>query len=238
MKSPGRGRFASTSVSYASGSSVPSHPRRLQHRVRAIRRAPKGQAVRLSCRADNYTYEHLHWYRLNLSTLHGRRATPLLLDCKNVHLFATPLAASLEEGAPGSPRHAHPHHPQCGTEHEGDYVCEVQDSAATTSTAIRSTCPCRVRQAGAGGEKRTGSAPQGAFPLTPAAPGEVHSQARACKSTHAPLLPLRGCTALPTPSSKPDPSAWRAPSTGGPFPGCPPAFCSSTQLSLDPAPQP
>lgn len=84
--------------------------------------------MRLSCQADNYTYEHLRWYRLNLSTLHDAHGNPLLLDCKNVHLFATPLAASLEEGAPGA-RHTTlsltiPH---VAPEHEGDYVCEVQD---------------------------------------------------------------------------------------------------------------
>lgn len=84
--------------------------------------------MRLSCRADNYTYEHLRWYRLNLSTLHDAHGNPLLLDCKNVHLFATPLAASLEEAAPGT-RHTTlsltiPH---VAPEHEGDYVCEVQD---------------------------------------------------------------------------------------------------------------
>nr|XP_036857962.1 vascular endothelial growth factor receptor 3 isoform X3 [Manis javanica] len=88
----------------------------------------EGQAVRLSCRADNYTYEHPRWYRLNLSTLHDAHGNPLLLDCKNVHLFATPLAASLEEAAPGE-RHTTlsltiPH---VAPEHEGDYVCEVQD---------------------------------------------------------------------------------------------------------------
>lgn len=88
----------------------------------------EGQAVRLSCRADNYTYENLRWYRLNLSTLHDAHGNPLLLDCKNVHLFATPLAASLEEAEPGV-RHttlsltiSH-----VAPEHEGDYVCEVQD---------------------------------------------------------------------------------------------------------------
>ncbi|CAK6445127.1 unnamed protein product [Pipistrellus nathusii] len=88
----------------------------------------EGQAVRLSCQADNYTYEHLRWYRLNLSTLHDAHGNPLLLDCKNVHLFATPLAATLEEAEPGA-RHATlsltiPH---VTPEHEGDYVCEVQD---------------------------------------------------------------------------------------------------------------
>ncbi|XP_037673612.1 vascular endothelial growth factor receptor 3 isoform X2 [Choloepus didactylus] len=88
----------------------------------------EGQAVRLSCRADNYTYEHLRWYRLNLSTLHDAHGNPLLLDCKNVHLFATPLAASLEEAAPGA-RHAtlSLSIPRVAPEHEGDYVCEVQD---------------------------------------------------------------------------------------------------------------
>lgn len=84
--------------------------------------------MRLSCRADNYTYEHLRWYRLNLSTLHDAHGNPLLLDCKNVHLFATPLEADLEEGEPGA-RHAtlSLNIPRVAPEHEGDYVCEVQD---------------------------------------------------------------------------------------------------------------
>lgn len=88
----------------------------------------EGQSVRLSCRADNYTYEHLRWYRLNLSTLHDAQGNPLLLDCKNVHLFATPLEANLEEAAPGE-RHAtlSLSIPRVAPEHEGDYVCEVQD---------------------------------------------------------------------------------------------------------------
>ncbi|XP_049634298.1 vascular endothelial growth factor receptor 3 [Suncus etruscus] len=95
----------------------------------------EGQSVRLSCQADSYTYEDLRWYRLNLSTLHHNEddatappGNPPLLDCKNVHLFATPLAASLEE-ATASVRHATltltiPH---VAPEHEGDYVCEVRD---------------------------------------------------------------------------------------------------------------
>ncbi|GAB1296003.1 Vascular endothelial growth factor receptor 3 [Apodemus speciosus] len=88
----------------------------------------EGQSVRLSCRADNYTYEHLRWYRLNLSTLHDAQGNPLLLDCKNVHLFATPLEANLEEAEPGA-RHAtlSLNIPRVAPEDEGDYVCEVQD---------------------------------------------------------------------------------------------------------------
>ncbi|XP_037591145.1 vascular endothelial growth factor receptor 3 isoform X2 [Cebus imitator] len=86
----------------------------------------EGQPVLLSCQADSYKYEHLRWYRLNLSTLHDAHGNPLLLDCKNVHLFATPLAASLEEVAPG---HAtlNLSIPRVAPEHEGHYVCEVQD---------------------------------------------------------------------------------------------------------------
>ncbi|EGW02874.1 Vascular endothelial growth factor receptor 3, partial [Cricetulus griseus] len=88
----------------------------------------KGQSVRLSCRADNYTYEHLRWYRLHLSTLHDAQGNPLLLDCKNVHLYATPLEANLEEAEPGA-RHTtlSLNIPRVAPEHEGDYVCEVQD---------------------------------------------------------------------------------------------------------------
>uniref|UniRef100_A0A2K5Y0Z1 Vascular endothelial growth factor receptor 3 n=1 Tax=Mandrillus leucophaeus TaxID=9568 RepID=A0A2K5Y0Z1_MANLE len=88
----------------------------------------EGQPVLLSCQADSYKYEHLRWYRLNLSTLHDAHGNPLLLDCKNVHLFATPLAASLEEVAPGA-RHAtlSLSIPRVTPEHEGHYVCEVQD---------------------------------------------------------------------------------------------------------------
>ncbi|MEJ1272864.1 hypothetical protein NN561_003720 [Cricetulus griseus] len=88
----------------------------------------EGQSVRLSCRADNYTYEHLRWYRLNLSTLHDAQGNPLLLDCKNVHLYATPLEANLEEAEPGA-RHTtlSLNIPRVAPEHEGDYVCEVQD---------------------------------------------------------------------------------------------------------------
>ncbi|ELW66867.1 Vascular endothelial growth factor receptor 3 [Tupaia chinensis] len=88
----------------------------------------EGQAVRLSCSADTYKYEHPRWYRLNLSTLHDAHGDPLLLDCKNVHLFATPLDASLEEAAPGT-RHAtlSLSIPRVAPEDEGDYVCEVQD---------------------------------------------------------------------------------------------------------------
>lgn len=179
--------------------------------------------MRLSCRADNYTYEHLHWYRLNLSTLHDAQGNPLLLDCKNVHLFATPLAASLEEVMPGE-RHATLTLtiPRVAPEHEGDYVCEVQDRRSHDKHCHKKYLSVQG-EASQAGRARRGSAPQGAFIPSPARARAVHSQARARKSI--PLsLPSGACTALPTPSSNPDPSAWRAPSMGGPFPGAPSCF--------------
>lgn len=114
----------------------------------------EGQAVRLSCRADNYTYEHPRWYRLNLSTLHDAHGNPLLLDCKNVHLFATPLAASLEEAVPGE-RHTTLSLtiPRVAPEHEGDYVCEVQDRRSRDKHCHKKYLSVQgeVGRAGAGG---------------------------------------------------------------------------------------
>ncbi|XP_020854258.1 vascular endothelial growth factor receptor 3 [Phascolarctos cinereus] len=87
----------------------------------------EGQDLTLSCKADNYTYENLQWYRLNLSTLHDAQGNPLLLDCKNVHLYATRLEGQLSS-TPGS-RHATLRLalPRIAPDEEGDYVCEVQD---------------------------------------------------------------------------------------------------------------
>lgn len=130
-KANGKGRASTWRVSHnvrAVLPSAPAIPDGFSIESEPSEEPLEGQAVRLSCQADNYTYENLRWYRLNLSTLHDAHGNPLLLDCKNVHLFATPLAASLEEAAPGA-RHATlsltiPH---VAPEHEGDYVCEVQD---------------------------------------------------------------------------------------------------------------
>lgn len=159
--------------------------------------------MRLSCRADNYTYEHLHWYRLNLSTLHDAQGNPLLLDCKNVHLFATPLAASLEEGAPGEPHATLTLTiPSVAPEHEGDYVCEVQDRRSHDKHCHKKYLSVQG-EASQSRRGRTAALPKEPFPSAQHAPGEVHSQARACKSTHAPLLPLRGVHSPAHPELKP-----------------------------------
>lgn len=127
----------------------------------------EGQAVRLSCQADNYTYEHLRWYRLNLSTLHDAHGNPLMLDCKNVHLFATPLAASLEEAAPGA-RHTTLSLiiPRVAPEHEGDYVCEVQNRHSQDKHCHKKYLSVQGEASRAGGEN--GSASHVAFSPSPA----------------------------------------------------------------------
>lgn len=173
----------------------------------------EGQAVRLSCRADNYTYEHLRWYRLNLSTLHDAHGNPLLLDCKNVHLFATPLAANLEEAAPGT-RHTTlsltiPH---VAPEHEGDYVCEVQDRRSHDKH-------CHKKYLSVQGEAgRAGGRGWQCFPKS------HRPQSSRCLGSPSMNLSLHECP-LPTPHSNPAPSfslVQSAPRTlrsvEGPFP--------------------
>lgn len=195
--------------------------------------------MRLSCRADNYTYEHLHWYRLNLSTLHDAQGNPLLLDCKNVHLFATPLAASLEEVAPGEPHATLTLTiPSVAPEDEGDYVCEVQDRRTHDKHCHKKYLSVQGESRRAG-EASQGSAPQGAFTPRPARAWAVHSQVRACKSIHPPLLPLRGgAQPYPPRAQTLTLQLGELLALEGPFLECPPAFCSSTQLSLDPRTQP
>lgn len=148
--------------------------------------------MRLSCQADNYTYEHLRWYRLNLSTLHDAHGNPLLLDCKNVHLFATPLAASLEEGAPGA-RHTTlsltiPH---VAPEHEGDYVCEVQDRHSHDKHCHKKYLSVQGEAGRANGRERA------ALPTAPSPPTPAGAWAT--------CLSLQG-RPLPTPLSNPAPS--------------------------------
>ncbi|XP_053574623.1 vascular endothelial growth factor receptor 3 [Bombina bombina] len=87
----------------------------------------EGQNVSLSCHADNYTYENLQWYRLNLLTLHDAEGNPLVLDCKNVHQYAARMQGELQY-QPGSNNAALVLNiPNISLEEEGDYVCEVQN---------------------------------------------------------------------------------------------------------------
>lgn len=171
----------------------------------------EGQEVRLSCRSDNYTYEQMRWYRLNLSTLHDAHGNPLLLDCKNVHLFATPLAAHLEEAEPDA-RHATLTLtiPSVAPEHEGDYVCEVQDRRSHDKHCHKKYLSVQGEAAGEGWRrftrKETFSPPRAHL--------GCHSWSLNLQEgpTHSPPT-LCWSTALPALRSNPIlPRAWRNPS--------------------------
>uniref|UniRef100_A0A8C8VQA5 Vascular endothelial growth factor receptor 3 n=1 Tax=Pelusios castaneus TaxID=367368 RepID=A0A8C8VQA5_9SAUR len=87
----------------------------------------EGQDLRLSCNADNYTYENLQWYRLNLSKLHNEEGNPLVLDCKNVHRYATKMLGELHFEPDSNDAALLLTIPNISLGEEGDYVCEVQN---------------------------------------------------------------------------------------------------------------
>uniref|UniRef100_A0A452J0N8 Vascular endothelial growth factor receptor 3 n=1 Tax=Gopherus agassizii TaxID=38772 RepID=A0A452J0N8_9SAUR len=87
----------------------------------------EGQDLRLSCNADNYTYENLQWYRLNLSKLHHEEGNPLILDCKNVHHYATKMQGELHFKPDSNDAALLLTIPNISLREEGDYVCEVQN---------------------------------------------------------------------------------------------------------------
>ncbi|XP_068134509.1 vascular endothelial growth factor receptor 3 isoform X2 [Hyperolius riggenbachi] len=87
----------------------------------------EGQNLSLSCHADNYTYENLQWYRLNLLTLLDAEGNPLVLECKNVHQYAARMRGE-PRIQPGTNTAALVLNiPNISLEDEGDYVCEVQN---------------------------------------------------------------------------------------------------------------
>ncbi|KAL7985809.1 hypothetical protein Chor_010975 [Crotalus horridus] len=87
----------------------------------------EGQDLTLSCNADNYTYENLQWYRLNLSRLNYEEGNPLVLDCKNVHHYAVKLQGELTFKPNSNYAALTLTIPSISLEDEGDYVCEVQN---------------------------------------------------------------------------------------------------------------
>ncbi|MGH0139127.1 UNVERIFIED_CONTAM: hypothetical protein FKN15_068848 [Acipenser sinensis] len=85
------------------------------------------ELVSLRCSADNYTYEHLQWYRLDPRTLWDDNGSPLVLDCKSVHLYADPLDGELSFEAASNNWVLELTIPHILLHEEGDYVCEVQN---------------------------------------------------------------------------------------------------------------
>lgn len=51
--------------------------------------------VSLCCRADNYTYQSLRWYRLDPRALPDEQGGPGELDCRSVHQYAVALGGEL-----------------------------------------------------------------------------------------------------------------------------------------------
>ncbi|XP_049442052.1 vascular endothelial growth factor receptor 3 isoform X2 [Epinephelus fuscoguttatus] len=86
----------------------------------------KQDKVSLSCSADNYTYEHLQWYRLNPQALQGKQGKPQELDCRSVHLYADSLDGQLSFQGPSNSWVLDFTIPSVQLEDEGHYVCEAQ----------------------------------------------------------------------------------------------------------------
>lgn len=87
----------------------------------------EGQNLSLSCHADNYTYENLQWYRLNLLTLHDAEGNPLVLECRNVHQYAARMKGEMRQQSGTNTAALVLNIPNISLEDEGDYVCEVQN---------------------------------------------------------------------------------------------------------------
>lgn len=78
------------------------------------------EKVSLCCRADNYTYESLRWYRLD------PRALPGELDCKSVHQYAVTLDSELSFQESSNSWILNFTVLSIRLQDEGHYVCEAQ----------------------------------------------------------------------------------------------------------------
>uniref|UniRef100_A0A7N6C0T6 Vascular endothelial growth factor receptor 3 n=1 Tax=Anabas testudineus TaxID=64144 RepID=A0A7N6C0T6_ANATE len=85
------------------------------------------EKVSLSCSADNYTYEQLQWYRLNLQALQNEEGKPQELDCRSVHLYADTLDAQISFQIPSNSWVLDFTIPSIQLQDEGHYVCEAQN---------------------------------------------------------------------------------------------------------------
>lgn len=83
----------------------------------------------LWCSADNYTYEHLRWYRLDPQALQeeqGRSTHTAGLDCKSVHQYARSLDGRLSFREASNSWMLDFTVPSVQLQDEGHYVCEAQ----------------------------------------------------------------------------------------------------------------
>uniref|UniRef100_A0A669F0K3 Vascular endothelial growth factor receptor 3 n=1 Tax=Oreochromis niloticus TaxID=8128 RepID=A0A669F0K3_ORENI len=84
------------------------------------------EKVSLLCSADNYTYEQLHWYRLDPRALQDEEGKPQELDCKSVHLYAEALRGELSFQEPSNSWVLDFTINSIQLQDEGHYVCEAQ----------------------------------------------------------------------------------------------------------------
>lgn len=83
----------------------------------------------LWCTADNYTYEHLRWYRLDPQALReeqGKSAHTAGLDCRSVHQYARALGGRLSFREASNSWQLDVSVASVRPQDEGHYVCEAQ----------------------------------------------------------------------------------------------------------------
>ncbi|TST60378.1 Vascular endothelial growth factor receptor 3 [Bagarius yarrelli] len=78
------------------------------------------EPVQLKCSADNYTYENLRWYRLNPQAVPPE-------DCRSLHQYAEALGGELSFHSSTNNWVLELSIPTVQLQHEGNYVCEVQN---------------------------------------------------------------------------------------------------------------
>lgn len=84
------------------------------------------EKVSLYCRADNYTYESLQWYRLDPRALRDEHGEPRELDCRSMHLYAETLDSQLSFQESSNSWVLNFTVPSLQLQDEGHYVCEAQ----------------------------------------------------------------------------------------------------------------
>ncbi|XP_035265281.1 vascular endothelial growth factor receptor 3 isoform X1 [Anguilla anguilla] len=100
--------------------------------------------VQLKCSADNYTYESLQWYRLDPRALQDEAGKPQFLDCRSLHLYATRLDGRLSFDGASNSWVLELSIPNIQLQHEGNYVCEVQNRRSGEKHCHRKYIPVRA----------------------------------------------------------------------------------------------
>uniref|UniRef100_A0AAR2J758 Vascular endothelial growth factor receptor 3 n=1 Tax=Pygocentrus nattereri TaxID=42514 RepID=A0AAR2J758_PYGNA len=98
------------------------------------------ESVSLKCSADNYTYENLHWYRLDPQAVPPE-------DCKSLHQYAEALGGKLSFQASSNNWVLELTFPSLQLQDEGNYVCEVQNRRSGEKHCHRKYVPVKALEA-------------------------------------------------------------------------------------------